>query len=141
MDPSSENQNKFELSPRPQNGEIIPRVGGGEARPANLETASNPGSRQPISGVAQDDQSQIATQVAQATMPATSQVQATQSLHPAAPAVADDLDLIEKEWVEKAKGIVEQTKNDPYKQNKEMNLFKADYMKKRYNRDVKVDVS
>lgn len=55
-----------------------------------------------------------------------------------APAIADDNDLIEKEWVLKAKQIVERTKDDPYNQNKELNVFKADYMKKRYNKSIKL---
>lgn len=54
------------------------------------------------------------------------------------PAIADDNDLIEKEWVMKAKEIVERTKHDPYQQNKEVERFKADYMKKRYNKEVKL---
>jgi hypothetical protein len=54
------------------------------------------------------------------------------------PLIADDSDLIEKEWVEKAKRIVEQTSTDPRKQNTEINKVKADYIKKRYNREVKV---
>jgi hypothetical protein len=54
------------------------------------------------------------------------------------PVIADDADLIEKEWVEKAKEIVEQTKLDPFAQNKELNKMKADYMKKRYNKDIKL---
>jgi len=54
------------------------------------------------------------------------------------PGIADDADLIEKEWVVKAKEIVQRTKNDPHLQNQEMTHFKADYQKKRYNRDVKV---
>lgn len=53
------------------------------------------------------------------------------------PAVADDGDIIEKEWVTKAKKLVESTKSDPYTQTREVNRFKADYMKKRYNRDIK----
>ncbi|MBA2278945.1 hypothetical protein H0V99_00700 [Candidatus Saccharibacteria bacterium] len=57
------------------------------------------------------------------------------------PLIADDADLIEKEWVEKAKRIVAGTKQDPYAQNREINRFKADYMKKRYNKDVKIDES
>jgi Txe/YoeB family toxin of Txe-Axe toxin-antitoxin module len=51
---------------------------------------------------------------------------------------SDDTDLIEKEWVNKAKAIVEQTKNDPYKQSEELTVFKSDYMKKRYNRTIKL---
>lgn len=52
------------------------------------------------------------------------------------PAIADDIDLIEKEWVEKAKEIVEKTKDNPYLQNKAMSEFKADYIKKRYSKDL-----
>lgn len=55
------------------------------------------------------------------------------------PAVADDSDLIEKEWVEKAKQIVASTREDPYEQNKQMSRFKADYLKKRYNKDIKLE--
>lgn len=54
------------------------------------------------------------------------------------PMIADDTDLIEKEWVEKAKQLVEQTKNDPYKQNQEINKIKATYIKKRYNKDIQI---
>lgn len=62
------------------------------------------------------------------------------NLTPAATAAlaADDADLIEKEWVLKAKAIVMQTKNDPHQQNVQMNGIKADYIKKRYNKDLKI---
>jgi hypothetical protein len=59
--------------------------------------------------------------------------------HPGVPLTADDADLIEKEWVVRAKAIVEKTKNDPHLQNEEMSKFKAEYIKKRYNKDVKVN--
>jgi hypothetical protein len=52
--------------------------------------------------------------------------------------VEDDGDLIEKEWVNKAKQIVERTRDDPYKQSEELTVFKADYMKKRYDKTIKV---
>lgn len=55
------------------------------------------------------------------------------------PLTADDDDLIEKEWVEKAKKIIEQTRENPKHQSKEISLFRADYMKKRYNKVIKVD--
>lgn len=51
---------------------------------------------------------------------------------------AADVDLIEKEWVQKAKAIVAATQGDPFLQNKEINKIKADYIKKRYNKDIKV---
>jgi hypothetical protein len=55
-----------------------------------------------------------------------------------APAIAEDVDLIEKEWVDKAKDIVERTKHDPRAQSKEITKLRADYLKKRYNRDIKL---
>ena len=69
--------------------------------------------------------------------------QPMQASAPAAPPIsahltAEDADLIEKEWVEKAKEIVERTRHDPYLQNREITKMKADYMKKRYNKDIKV---
>jgi len=54
------------------------------------------------------------------------------------PPTADDNDLIEKEWVTKAKEIVEKTKHDPHLETKEISLFRADYLKKRYNKELKV---
>jgi hypothetical protein len=51
---------------------------------------------------------------------------------------AQDSDLIEKEWVEKAKEIVERTRHDPFLQNREITKMKADYMKKRYNKDIRI---
>ncbi len=54
------------------------------------------------------------------------------------PALASDDEVIEKEWVDKAKKIVDQTKNDPYQQEKEVSKLQADYLKKRYGKDVKL---
>lgn len=56
---------------------------------------------------------------------------------PANPSVADDVDVVEKEWVDRARQIVEQTKNDPYRQEEEVEKLQVDYMKKRYGRDIK----
>lgn len=51
---------------------------------------------------------------------------------------AEDVDNIGKEWVAKAKKIVDQTKDDPHLQNKQISRVKADYIKKRYNKDIRV---
>lgn len=74
-------------------------------------------------------------------LPTSSQVPAMPVGGPqlATPIIADDSDLIEKEWVMKAKQIVAQTKADPYVQTQQVNRMKADYLKKRYNKDIKVD--
>ena len=54
------------------------------------------------------------------------------------PLSAKDEDLIEKEWVDRAKKIVEQTSGDPYTREEEVNKLQADYLKKRYDRDVSI---
>ena len=51
--------------------------------------------------------------------------------------IADDADLIEKEWVAKAKQIIDQTKTDPRVQSTELSKVKAEYVKKRYNKEIK----
>lgn len=55
----------------------------------------------------------------------------------AAQANADDEDVIEKEWVSRAKAIVNSTKDNPRVQSKELGKFKAEYIKKRFNKDIK----
>lgn len=50
--------------------------------------------------------------------------------------IADDVDVIEKEWVERAKKIISLTSNDPYVEVKELGKLKATYMKKRFNKDI-----
>lgn len=54
------------------------------------------------------------------------------------PAVAADEDLIEKEWVEKAKKVIAETKHDPYLQEQAVSKLQADYLQKRYNKTIKV---
>ena len=56
-----------------------------------------------------------------------------------APLVLADKDLIEKEWVNKAKAIVERTREDPYKQSEELSGVKAEYLKTHYGKTVKVN--
>ncbi len=56
----------------------------------------------------------------------------------ASPAVAADDDLIEKEWVEKAKKIISDTKHDPYSQEQAVRQLQADYLSKRYGKVIKV---
>lgn len=46
--------------------------------------------------------------------------------------VADD------EWIERARDIVERTQADPYTLSREISRIKAEYVKARYNKDIKV---
>ncbi len=52
------------------------------------------------------------------------------------PLTAADDDLIEKEWVDKAKKIVEDTKDDPHMREKEVGKLQADYLRKRYGKEL-----
>lgn len=54
-------------------------------------------------------------------------------------AEAGDVDVIEKAWIDKAKHIVDQTSSDPFEQQKMISKVKADYIKKRFNKDIKID--
>lgn len=52
------------------------------------------------------------------------------------PTIANDDDLIEKEWVDKAKKIISETQNDPYLREKEINKLQIDYLRKRYGKEL-----
>lgn len=54
------------------------------------------------------------------------------------PLAANDDDVMEREWVQKAKKIVLQTRSDPYMQEKQVSRLQADYVKKRYGKELKV---
>lgn len=55
-----------------------------------------------------------------------------------AAATDDDADALDAEWVSKAKSIVERTKSDPFTESKELSKAKADYLRIRYNKHIKV---
>ena len=52
------------------------------------------------------------------------------------PTVAGDDELIEKEWVNKAKKVIAETKDDPYRREQEVSRLQADYLLKRYGREL-----
>lgn len=52
------------------------------------------------------------------------------------PLIANDDDLIEKEWVDKAKKIISETKDDPFRREKEVGKLQIEYVKKRYGRHI-----
>jgi hypothetical protein len=78
----------------------------------------------------------LPNQPVQSSVNTTDDVSSTTNLD--VPSTAEDGDLIEKEWVTKAKQLVEQNQNDPYKQSKELTAFKASYLQKRYNKNIKL---
>ncbi|MDR1033098.1 MAG: hypothetical protein LBL84_03770 [Candidatus Nomurabacteria bacterium] len=52
------------------------------------------------------------------------------------PTSAKDSDSIEKEWVNRVKHVLQETKDDPYKKEEEVKSIKIDYLDKRYNRKL-----
>ena len=62
-----------------------------------------------------------------------------QSQSTAVPLVAADEDLIEKEWVDKAKEIIEQTPDDPYTRTERVGELQRNYLQKRYGKVVGAD--
>lgn len=54
----------------------------------------------------------------------------------AGPATAADDDVIEKEWVDKAKKILAETKDDPNARAARVNELQKDYLKKRYGKEL-----
>lgn len=52
------------------------------------------------------------------------------------PLVAADEDLIEKEWVDKAKKIIVSTKEDPYRREAEVSKLQVEYLRKRYGKEL-----
>ncbi len=54
------------------------------------------------------------------------------------PTEATDDGLIEKQWVERAKKVISETKQDPYMQEKAFSQLQADYLRKRYGKNLKL---
>jgi hypothetical protein len=54
----------------------------------------------------------------------------------AGPLIAEDADLIEKEWVDRAKKIILETRDDPFTRTTRVNELQKDYLKKRYNKEL-----
>lgn len=54
----------------------------------------------------------------------------------APPAVAEDVDVIEKEWVDQAEAAVKSTEGDPHAEEEAIEALQIDYLKKRYDHSV-----
>lgn len=53
------------------------------------------------------------------------------------PQIAADNDVIEKEWVDALDEVIRRTSDNPFLQQEEISKVKVEYMKKRYNKDIK----
>ena len=52
------------------------------------------------------------------------------------PDTAEDGEKIEREWADRVRKVVEETKDNPRTEQIEVNKLKADYLKKRFNREL-----
>lgn len=53
------------------------------------------------------------------------------------PIIADDVDVIEMEWVNQAKKVIRETKDDPHAQEIAVEKLQKDYLRKRFGREIK----
>lgn len=127
---------------KPENNDaehnILPKISpkSGEINP-EIQTDN---SRSAVATAIQDDSSSVSTVSKDDDDSQSQDAKSTQKIEAgASPEIADDIDLIEKEWVEKAKEIVNQTKDDPRQQNIALGKMKADYLKKRFNKTINID--
>lgn len=105
-----------------------------EQGPSAPETAQRPAAAQPAAILP-------AVPAGPAPVPAQSRQHNddTSTTRSVASPLLNDNDKVEKEWVDKIKRIIAQLQHDPHKQSEELTLLKADYMKQRYNKIIKVE--
>ena len=106
-----------------------------EAPKEQLDTAA--GKSQPGSGLSLPLQPPPLTNLPAPSLPEKTADQPQASSHSGM--LAEDVDLIEKHWVEKAKEIVDKTANDPYTQKNEISKVGAEYKKTRFDKTVPTD--
>ncbi len=138
MSDRSLEQPSFELPPQPENLEEVNEVAAEQLTHTPEQTGNQAGTAAPPlqAPPAQPDPTPL-QQVQAPNQPTNIVVQS-------APATDDGLearnvDLIEKEWVDKAKNIVAKTQDDPFVQKNEISKVKAEYIQKRFNKTIKAD--
>lgn len=118
-----------------------PNVGAPEVSPSAevvpVSHEATPASPERSTGAAVPQQPVQQSQVPQQPVTTASSAMDGATQQAASPAIADDVDVIEKEWVDKAKKIVSTTKDDPHEQEKEVSKLQADYLMKRYGKQIK----
>lgn len=129
-------QSRFEQAPVPSGQTIehgplpyTPETGietGAERQEVTAESAARQADATPV----------LPTPVLPIAAPQTVADDSRTVVHDDTPLLAGDEDLIEKEWVDKAKKIILETKDDPYAMEAAVTKLQADYLKKRYGREL-----
>lgn len=130
------NQSNFETNLPPVNPEHAPL------------SPENNNEQRVEQGELRQSRERLSQSATQAAPPATTLPQVTPSSVPPTdtaddativnPTTASDDDIIEKEWVNKAKKVVADTQGNPYLREKEVSKLQADYLQKRYGKQVKI---
>lgn len=116
-------------------GETLPQapeLGGVQSPESNPERTPGVSVAQASAAVAQAADPVLPVPVVQPTTPDPAALLANDNI----PSVAGDDDLIEKEWVDKAKKIITDTRDDPYRREREVSKLQIEYIRKRYGREI-----
>ncbi len=105
-----------------------------EFRPG--DTVERAPERQPEVGTVQTEAAQIAMPALPTPVVTAQPVTQAASTDDGVPSVAGDDDLIEKEWVDKAKKIIAETRDDPYRREREISKLQIEYIRRRYGREI-----
>lgn len=115
-------------------------------RPDRKLSEGMPDVRQPeVKRAAEPVAGTVTAPVASASVAPSAVVVPSQGAQPASQAAAppaqanlpaEDVDVIEKEWVERAENIIKADANDPYKEEKDEESLSREYLKQRFNVDV-----
>ncbi len=104
-----------------------------DAAPTTTSATPAPIAQNPVAPAA-------AVHVAPASTPPTDPMAQHQATMPvAAEAPAEDVDTaFDEEWVGKAREVIARTHEDPFMQSQALGKLKAQYVKARYNKDIKI---
>lgn len=122
-----------------------PEVGAEQALSDKLEAKVAPATAEAsVNGPKADDgaavaQAQIAAVVTDDDDQAQSAAPVDPAVTPPAPVTAADVDVIEPEWVKKAEEAVAANREDPRAEEDAVEAVQIEYLKKRYDLDVKAD--
>jgi hypothetical protein len=134
MSDRSAEQHSFELPQQPEIQETTPVDTGEQLVHSPEQTGNQPGTAAPVLA---PPPPAAPTQL----QPTPISAEPTNIVVKSAPTADDgmaaaDGDLIEKEWVDKAKAIVSKTQDDPFIQKNEISRVKAEYIQKRFNKTL-----
>ncbi len=138
MQPELSGPNRIERAPQIETGAspelYLPQTNNPEVRPINNERME----RQ-IAGSAIENTPMMPPPMPTIPVPApvpTQVVQVAEDGPAGYPISANDDDNIEREWVDRAKQIILQTKDDPRAREKAIGALQRDYLEKRYGKKL-----